>query len=39
MTHEELLAEIAFAKERALAQGQFEKDWYAAQAVRSAASE
>jgi hypothetical protein len=31
-----LEAEIAWAKERALAQEQFEKDWYAAQATQSA---
>jgi hypothetical protein len=31
-----LEAEIAWAKERALAREQFEKDWYAAQATQSA---
>jgi hypothetical protein len=36
MTREELETEIAWAKERALAQEQFEKDWYAAQAAQSA---
>jgi hypothetical protein len=36
MTREELEAEIAWAKERALAQEQFEKDWYAAQAAQPA---
>jgi hypothetical protein len=36
MTREELEAEIAWAKERALAQEQFEKDWYAAQVAQSA---
>jgi hypothetical protein len=37
MTREELQAEIAWAKERALAQEQFEKDWYAAEAAQSIA--
>src|SRR5450759_4615116 len=36
MTTAELHAEIGWAKERALAQKQFEKDWYAAQAPQSA---
>jgi hypothetical protein len=35
MTSEELLAELAWTKERMLAQEQFEKDWYAAQASQS----
>jgi hypothetical protein len=35
MTREELEAEMAWTKERALAQEQFEKDWYAAQATLS----
>jgi hypothetical protein len=33
MTTEELVVEIAAAKERALAQEQFARDWYAAQAL------
>ncbi len=36
MTREELQAEIACAKERMLAQEQFEKDWCAAQAAQTA---
>jgi hypothetical protein len=36
MTDEELQAEIAWCRERALAQEQFERDWYAAQALQSA---
>jgi len=39
MTSEELEAEIAWTLERALAQEQFEKDWYAAQAAQTAAKD